>query len=290
MLGPYAAPRPRDRLLPKIRAWEGTIISKDHDVPASAEGTGRAPAALQSAMMLYTLADDSAAGISVRGAADAIGVSRSAAHRILQALAADGFAVQDRQGRYSVGPRLVQLAALVLSESSFLGTTDEVMVRLVGEVGETAYLAMFVPSENYATFVHRVECTKPLRYVQPIGARIPLHAGAVGKAILAHLDTFDIDAQELPRYTDNTLSPLQLREDLRRIRDRGYATSIEERVEGAAGVAAPVWSRGGVAGALTINVPTSRLPADGIESLGPLVVSYAKELSAVITASGTARF
>lgn len=269
---------------------KGRTIIADTDEPAFAESTSRTPTAVQAVLILNALAEHASEGASVRGVADSISTSRSAAHRILQALAEEGFAIQDRHGRYAVGPRLVQLAARVLADSTWLGAAEEVMARLVDEVGETVYLAMFVPSERYATFVHRVECSQPLRYVQPIGARIPLHAGAAGKAILAASGLEPAEG-ELERYTDNTLyDAAALRKELAAIREHGYATSIEERVLGASGVAAPVRSRAGVIGALTITVPTSRIPAKGLETLGPTVVRYADELSSVITASGASRF
>ena len=245
------------------------------------------PAALQTALILSALADSDVDGVSVRAVATEVGASRSATHRVLQTLSESGFAVQDRHGRYSVGPRLVQLAARVMSGSSVIGAADEIMRRLVAEVNETAYLALFMPSQLEATFVHRAECSQPLRYVQPIGTRIPLHAGAAGKAILAVLSDVDPEALELRRYTDSTITThSRLLTELEQIREKGFATSMSERVEGAAGIAAPVVGHDGSVASLTITVPTSRLPADGPRELGPTVARYARELSGVLTREG----
>lgn len=241
-------------------------------------GTAKRPSsALQSAIMLQALSMHGAAGLSVRTAADLVGTSRSAAHRLLQSLASAGFAVQDSQGSYTVGSRLVLLAAQVLSGSSPLSAAHDVMARLVDEVGETAYLAMLLADESQAMFVYRVECANPVRYVQPIGTLIPLDAGAAGKAILAHLDRGTAGASA------------ELARELARVRELGFATSIQERIAGAAGVAAPVRSRSVVVGSLTVNVPTNRLPAEGLDVLGPVIAAYAEEISTIMTAFGATR-
>ena len=266
---------------------KGTRTSLTKPKGAASEGTS---AAARSASVLYALADEPA-GISVRSLAEATGTSRSAAHRILQSLAEDGYALQSAEGHYAVGPKLFQLASRVFAGSTIIGIADSIMHRLVDEVGETVYLAMLVPQEQYGTFVHRVECSKAIRFVQPLGGRLPLHAGAVGKAMLAAQAEIDLSNLELPAYTSHTLStPAHLKAELEATTKRGFAVSVEERVEGAAGVAAAISTRWGVIGALTITIPVNRIPADGLESIGPKVRKSADEISEVLAATGTLRF
>lgn len=233
--------------------------------------------------LLCSLAE-SENGASVRAIAQQTGVSRSAAHRTLQIMAEEGFVTKDEQtSRYIVGHRLIQVAARVLSGSSLVGLADGVMARLVHATGETAYLAMFVPNEKFSTFVHRVECSKPLRYVIQVGMKLPLHTGAAGKAILAACD--EMASGQLDLLVSTSVSPEalpRLKEELKVIRGRGFATSIEEQLEGAAGVAAPVYTSKYVAGALTLTVPVNRIPDAGLETLGPFVREAAQELSGLL--------
>src|SRR5690606_13281644 len=144
----------------------------------------------------------------------------------------------------------------------------------------------FVPDERFSTFVHKVECSKPLRYVVPVGLRLPLHKGAAGKAILSactELYSHDLDLTEFTSVPPEAVPAL--RKEIEAILARGYGTSIEEQLEGAAGVAAPVRTSKAVYGSITLTVPVSRIPAAGLDSLGPTVRKHADELSALLESS-----
>jgi IclR family acetate operon transcriptional repressor len=195
-------------------------------------------------------------------------------------------AEQTEGGSYRMGPRLYELAARVLSRSSLVQVADMLMGELVGETDETAYVAVLAEDKTYATHIHRVDCTQPLRYLVPRGSRFPLYAGAAGKAILAFLPDAPIP-DELDRFTDETVIDREaLDRDLDLIRKRGYAVTYGERVAGAAGVAAPLFVREAVVGSLTLSVPVARIPEGGLESFGPLVVQYADRIAVAMAVLG----
>jgi IclR family acetate operon transcriptional repressor len=237
---------------------------------------------------LFALSE-SASSLSVRAIADTIGNSRSSTHRILQSLAESGYAEQRQDGGYTVGPRLIELAARVFGAVPVLKMVDSVMTELVQEVGETCYLATYSRGENSTTFIHRVETDNPVRHVQALGTRLPLHAGAIGKAILAAAD-IDVGTLDLKSFTPRTLTTrAALGKELKRIREQGYATSIEERVVGRAGAAAALLSGNTVVGGLSISIPTSRLSKNGLDAIGKKVLKRANELSMALTAMGLKR-
>lgn len=227
--------------------------------------------------------------VSVRTIAEATGNSRSSTHRILQTLAETGYAEQREDGGYTVGARLVELAARVFGAVPVLKIADSIMTQLVAEVGETCYLATYSPGEHFATFVHRVESDHLVRHVQTLGTRLPLHAGAVGKAILSVAD-LDPASLDLVSFTPRTPATLDaLRADLETVREHGYAVSFQERVDDVDGVAAPVLSGDSVVGGLTVAIPVSRAPRDGLEAVGQAVRRHAGELSAALSAMGVKR-
>ena len=147
---------------------------------------------------LYALAERPE-GSSIRAIAQQTGNSRSSTHRILQYLAKSGYAEQTRDGSYVVGSRLLSLSARVFGVVPVLQIARSIMRNLVEEVGETCYLATYSRGDTFCTYIHRVESAHLVRHVQPLGARIPLHAGAVGKAILAALPSFDFSSLDLGR-------------------------------------------------------------------------------------------
>jgi len=240
--------------------------------------------------VLFALTE-SESGMSVRGIAERTDNSRSSTHRILQVLSEDGYAEQRADGGYVAGPKLVELGARVFGVVPILRYADELMRRLVDEVGETCYLATFDREELFATFVHRVESDQPVRHVQPLGARIPLHAGAVGKAILVAADDIDLNTIELVRITPHTLTTRrEFLKDLEASRARGYAVSYEERVEGIVGVASALTSGDTVVGGLAVAIPVGRVPEEGLEGIGDAIRKYAAAISATLTAMGVKRF
>lgn len=257
---------------------EDATRESDPDLEASAQGGVSATYRVTAIMHALT---EPGEGLSVRAVAEATATSRSATHRILQSLVDEGYAVQGSGGRYLSGPRMLRLAARTFTGTSAIRLADAIMTSLVDEVDETAYLATFLPEERAVSFVHRVEPSHPLRYIQKLGVPLPLDRGAIGKAILA-----DAGAVAGPAIEADPALAATLEE----IRSVGYAVTHEERVEGVTGIAAAVRARGIVIGGLTLAVPTVRIQTDRIDDLGRRVSHYAAELSDGIAALGSSTF
>jgi DNA-binding IclR family transcriptional regulator len=85
-------------------------------------------------------------------------------------------------------------------------------------------------------------------------------------------------------FTRHTISdPQVLREELEKIRKRGFAYSHGEWIQDASGVAAPIYGPDRIAiGALTISGPSQRFTRDVIEKYGREVVPAASEISRLL--------
>jgi len=119
-----------------------------------------------------------------------------------------------------------------------------------------------------------------------VGAHFPAHAAAVGKAVLAFLSEQEINAivlrNGLPRFTPCTFTrPSDLKENLRQIRQRGYAIDNQELERGLSGVAAPVLlAENRVVAAVGIAGPTLRFRGKELAQKIALVREIAAKLSA----------
>lgn len=115
---------------------------------------------------------------------------------------------------------------------------------------------------------------------------MPLHSGALAKAILAFLPKPEIDrylaSGPLQRFTPNTITdPTHLGRELARIRKRGYAVSRQEVVLGAGGVAAPIFdSTGQAVASIGVSAPLHRLTAAKITDIFPELLRRAEKMSA----------
>jgi IclR family acetate operon transcriptional repressor len=196
-------------------------------------------------------------GLSTAELVERLGLSRPTVYRILRALMDEDFVRQVAPGRYAIGP-----AFLVIGGSSYGGLRHDLrpfMKGLSNELGETIDLAVLDNGE--ALFVDQFVAVRGLRVVAHMGARLPLHCTASGKALLAVLP-LDAADDELPKtlqaYTPNTVTDrAALLRELEEIRSTGVALDHEEYVMGVCAVAAPVRDAVGAAGALTVEVPAA---------------------------------
>ncbi|MHB8505031.1 MAG: IclR family transcriptional regulator, partial [Acidimicrobiales bacterium] len=116
-----------------------------------------------------------------------------------------------------------------------------------------------------------------------VGRPVPLHASALGKALLAHRAA-ELPPGRLERLTGRTLTSREvLAAELEEARRRGYATMIEELEVGLVAVAAPVFRDGGVAvAALSVSGPTARLGPARLREAATRCVEQANALSEIL--------
>jgi IclR family acetate operon transcriptional repressor len=158
--------------------------------------------------------------------------------------------------------------------------------RLAEATGESVNLVIRDGDEGLV--VLRVESSHPLRFIQSVGARIPLYCTSTGKVLLAFAgdDLHEEVARlgELHRLTPTTVtSPRDLLHDLEEIRERGFSINKGERIPGVYGVAAPVLTSDGTAStALAVQGPEVRIPDERVSELGQLVVETAKAIAATM--------
>src|ERR1700732_813958 len=149
---------------------------------------------------------------------------------------------------------------------------------------ETAYLSVLDGAE--ALVLERVESSRAVRVPASVGWRNPAHCTAVGKVLLAHTPESRLTAvlgkARLRAYTEKTITSLaQLREELRLVRERGFAFDDEETEDGLRCIAAAVQEHSGrVAAALGILGPAFRIPDESVATLGATVIRAAGGLFA----------
>ncbi|WP_261554676.1 IclR family transcriptional regulator [Frankia tisae] len=219
--------------------------------------------------------------------AAATGLTTSTAHRLLRTLAQAGLLWHDpRSERYLPGPSLLRLARSVL-DSGDVASTREVMeslavrtllpVSLVVRVGGAVETVLRVGADGSA-----VPDAREL-------PRLPLHATALGKVLLAYAvpDVGQADygtgdaLDSLPRFTPSTITSAgNLAEDLDLTRSRGYAAEALEHRPDQRGVAVPVRGDDGqVVASLGVVGTTESLPPEAVPKLGLELAAAAGALS-----------
>lgn len=189
------------------------------------------------------------------------GLSLSTAHRLVCELSRWGALERDPGGRYFIGLRLLELAALSprglgLREAAF-PYLDELHHRTRGNV----HLGVRDGTEVIYVETIRACATHPTN--GRMGDRWPMHATGTGLVLLALSER---DLQErvlgapLERFTPLTVTdPSQLRRQLAQIRQVGFAVARGQITLPDLVVAVPVYDQfGGVAAAISVVVEAER--------------------------------
>jgi DNA-binding IclR family transcriptional regulator len=118
-----------------------------------------------------------------------------------------------------------------------------------------------------------------------VGGRLPMHATAVGRAMLAFEEDWVRDAvlvSDLAQRTEFTKTdPALIGKDLERIRAQGFAIASEEVRLGSCSIAVPVFDgEGHVVAALGMVLPTSR--AHQLEHNVPILLGTAERIQSGI--------
>ncbi len=209
--------------------------------------------------------------------AAAIGVPAPDVEPILAALERHGLVQRDGAGRVRPGSGALRFARSGVGRADLVEHAGPSMRRLADESGETVNL--MVPTAGGTEAIAQEDGRHLLGATSWIGRDVPDHASAAGKVFLAH--RVSEIRPRLERLTPRTLvDPAALEEDLAAVRERGYATLVDELEPGLSVVAAPVLDAGGdVVAALAVSGPTTRLPPHRLAVLGRLAIEQADAVS-----------
>lgn len=185
------------------------------------------------------------------------GVHRSTVLRQLQPLAAAGFLLRRSDGRYAIGPRIIEIAQEALDHIDLRRIAYDEIRGLHARVGNTVHLAQLV--ENSVIYIDKVEDAEGVRMYSRIGRRVPPQCTGVGKAILSRLtdsrrDELLADADWAPRTATTITSRQALDAELAGIAERGWGVDDGEFEDFTNCVAAPVANAtGSIIGAISIT-------------------------------------
>lgn len=247
-----------------------------------AKGVGPVQSLDRALSMLERLAE--ADGMTLTDLAQSVGLAPSTTHRLLTTLQQRRFADFDEEyGVWVIGVGAFNVGNAFLRNRRIVTLGRPVMRRLMEDVGETVNLA--VEDQNELVYVTQFESHAPMRAFFRPGRRAPMHASAVGKAMLAEMDDAALaellHRKGMPRFTDKTIvEPAALRAELARTRERGWGVDDEEHTMGMRCVAATIHNEHGeVIAGVSLSGPSVRVTEGRLGELGARVVQAADEIT-----------
>lgn len=201
--------------------------------------------------------------LGVRAIASQLGLPLGSVHRLLLDLEEEGIAERNVEGEWELSFRLIEITGLQLERIGLPTLCRPFAERIAEKTGETVNINAL--SGLYGVCIDKVRGNEGMQLDLRIGSHGPLNCGGAGKAMLAFMDETEreqVYAAPLPALTAYTITdPAQLREEIARIRARGYSIDDQEVVVGVYCVAVPILDRmGRAAGAISVTGPSIKKP------------------------------
>jgi DNA-binding IclR family transcriptional regulator len=236
-----------------------------YDRPMSQRaGVPEVKSAVRTVAVLELLAARGETPARLRELAEALGVPRSSMYALLQTLVECGWVRTDATGSlYSVGIRALLTGTSYLDSDLRVRAVRPYLDEASDALGETIHLARLDGSD--VVYLATRESHEYLRTISRVGRRVPAHAGALGKALLAERDDDELplgDEPLTPSTAHTHTSRAALLTDLAEVRARGYSVDREETVVGIAGFGFALRYDTPALDAISCSVPVSRLTAD----------------------------
>jgi DNA-binding IclR family transcriptional regulator len=213
-----------------------------------------------------------------------LGLAKGTVHGLLRTLQAHGLVEQDADSdKYQLGPELLNLSNRYLDLNELRSRSLAWSDLLAARTQEAVRVG--VVHGNGVLVIHHVFRPDATLQILEVGAVLPLHATALGKALVAYFDEDtieDVVAGHLPKLTGHTLTaPAALRRELLAVRAKGFSREKQEAVLGEGGVAAPIFDRRGEpVGAIGVAGPRERVLRGGREpALASAVIEAARGIS-----------
>ena len=187
-------------------------------------------------------------GMGVSDLAKKLKMAKSTVHGMTSALEELGAAMRDPlTKKYKLGFALLEIGRSAYSQIDLQTSARPVTEELMERTRTSVFLGIL--NWDRVTILDIVESRQGLNITAPVGSAIPLFAGAVGKVFLASMPEHQaakiVKSKGLPRFTDKSIVDLDVYfNELRQVREEGFAVDDEEYILGVRAVASPLMGLG----------------------------------------------
>lgn len=218
--------------------------------------------ALERILLVLDAVSRSSNGLAPARVAEETGLSISTVVRLMQSLQDEEVLLRSvNSGNYRIGTRLIALVGRATHSFDARIASIPVLEELRDTSGgETA--SLHIRNGNQRICVAAAYTTHSFGRIVPIGMALPLIGSAVGQVLLAQLPEDDL-AATITSMQISAQAQSQLRDRVQVVKERGFAESVNESVDGIRGIAVPVGDHVN-GGALSVSGPSDRFNADQV--------------------------
>jgi len=204
----------------------------------------------------------SSQGVTIKKAQQSLGLNKGTAFRILRALELHRLAAKNEDGTFVLGNRVLWWGTCYRQKRDLSKLVRPHLEKLRDLIAETAALSIMMGNQTVVVDQAISPYATSTRF--DIGFSAPLHAGATGRVVLAHLDPErrkNLLSQSLERFTERTITDKRrLEQELNKCLTQGFAFSEGERLIGTSSIAAPILGpEKEVLGVISVTGPSARI-------------------------------
>ncbi len=187
-------------------------------------------------------------GMGVSDLAKKLKMAKSTVHGMTSALEELGAVMRyPETKKYKLGFALLEIGRSAYSQIDLQTSSRPVTEELMEKTQTSVFLGIL--NWDQVTILDIVEARGDLNITAPVGSTIPLFAGAAGKVFLASMPDEQaekiVQSKGLPRFTDNSIvDPKMYFNELKQVKEKGYAVDDEEYIMGVRAVASPLMGLG----------------------------------------------
>ncbi len=211
-------------------------------------------------------------------------IPKSTASYILHALETKGYLSRDKEtGKYRLGLKLITLSQNVMTHLDLREIALPLMQHFVDKTKISSHLAIL--DRGRAVYIEKIEADSFVRTDTWIGKRVPVHATAIGKILVAYMDETSVDGilkvRGMDKFTSKTIiTRTKFHQELEKVYKQGFAIDDEESSAGARCIAAPIFnSDGAVVAAVGTSGTIGQIDEAHLNRITELIKETARKIS-----------
>lgn len=249
---------------------EPIATSTAHSTPADeAPARGPVKSAVRTLEILELLSGPTAR-MTVASMARELEIPKSSLHGILRTMEAQGWLETDASGtQFGLGIRALLTGNAYVENDALVSLAQPILDSLSDQIGEAIHLGRL--DDDDVVYLAKRESLHALRLYSAVGRRLPAHATALGKSILATLTDDEIERRlswPLASLTAHTITDKQqLMAQLHEVRRKGYAFDDGENTIGICCIAVALAPRGRSRDAVSCSIPIDRVTDEQVQEV-----------------------
>lgn len=224
--------------------------------------------------------------INLESLAKTTGLPKATLLRFLSSLTNLGYVYRDDADRYHLTLKMFSIGSRSLNHMDLINIAKPYTKKLANDLGETVHMGILEDDE--AIYILKEESSFTIRMHSRVGKSIPLYCTAIGKIFLSEMSEKELDryimSHSMKPFTPKSIrGEKALKEELKRVRERGWSIDDEEHEQNIMCLGAPIKDyTGKTIAAISVSWPLFRFDKSNFQTTVERIKETTLELSHIL--------